>query len=259
MTPLFSICIVVRDRPVLLLLAIRSALACDFDSFDVVVVDDGSARPVTEVLAEAGLDNHHQIRVVRQPPLGIAAARNTAIAAAEGDFVTVLDSDDELAPDALRLLEAHIKQTDADWVYGDYEEVSHRARRVIRLPSYGTVSRMRLAVLTRPRVPFKHSGMTIRRQTLSALGGYDETMPLKVDVELMLRALSQGILPGHLEQPIVRFRRHHGNISRHRLLGLRAWLVLIDRYCPRLIGMRTGVKALRASSELGKWLAGIGT
>ena len=58
---------------------------------------------------------------------------------------------------------------------------------------------MRAAVLTRPRVPFKHSGMTIRRELLLALGGYDESLPIKVDVELILRALAARTGVEHFE------------------------------------------------------------
>jgi glycosyltransferase involved in cell wall biosynthesis len=62
---------------------------------DIVVVDDGSTDDTPAVAARFG----DQIRYIRQPNRGAAAARNTGIRASNGEFVGFLDSDDEWAPD----------------------------------------------------------------------------------------------------------------------------------------------------------------
>ncbi|MBQ0900516.1 glycosyltransferase [Micromonospora sp. U21] len=254
-TPAFSVCIAVRDRPQLLVKSIQSVLAGSFGDFEIVVVDDGSAVPVREGLAEARLLDDRRIRVVRQQPTGISAARNAALRVARGRFVTVLDSDDELSPDGLARIHGFLARTGARWVYTDYEERVGGSAKVIRLPSYPTPRRMLWSVLTRPRLPFKHSGMSIDRQLLVQLGGYDERMPIKVDVELVLRALSNGVHLQRLDHPVVVFHRHGGSISRRRLAGLAAWHRMIRRYSrPRVPGLALTVVGVRAVSELGKWL-----
>ncbi|GAB3955014.1 hypothetical protein GCM10027614_63120 [Micromonospora vulcania] len=111
------------------------------------------------------------------------------------------------------------------------------------------------SVLTRPRLPFKHSGMTIDRELLLQLGGYDEQMSIKVDVELVLRALSSGVHLHRLDQPVVRFHRHSGSISRRRLAGLAAWRKMVKKYTrPRVPGLALCIVAVRGVSEIGKWL-----
>jgi glycosyltransferase involved in cell wall biosynthesis len=251
-TPMFSVCIAVRDRPAMLVKSINSVLAGTFDDFEIIVVDDGSAVPAETTLTDAGLLRDDRITVLRQEPSGIAAARNTALKAAIGRYVTVLDSDDELAADGLTALAAFLKETGATWVYTDYEEIVNGLGRRIALPAYASADKMRKAVLVRSRLPFKHSGMTIERDQLVSLGGYDELMRIKVDVELVLRALSSGVRPRHLAYPVVRFHRHGHNISRNRKAGLQAWFQLIDRYAggraPALL-----YKAVRAGAEAGKW------
>src|SRR4029078_12054626 len=66
-----------------------------------------------------------RIRIVRQAVNGgILAASNAALAAAGGDFVALLDHDDELAPDALlevaELLDRH---PHTDVVYTDEDKL----------------------------------------------------------------------------------------------------------------------------------------
>lgn len=258
LTPAISVCIAVRDRPELLVKAIRSVLAGRFDDFEVVVVDDGSAVPAQESLAEAGLLADQRIRLVRRRPCGISAARNTALSVARGRWITVLDSDDELSEDALSRIQEFLATSGASWVYTDYQELAGGVERTIRLPAYPSADRMCWSILTRPRLPFKHSGMSMDRNLLIRLGGYDERLPIKVDVELVLRALSHGVQPRHLAYPVVRFHRHSGSVSRKRFAGLAVWFGLIDRYSrPRLPGLTLGVKAIRAASEIAKWLVSV--
>jgi hypothetical protein len=62
---------------------------------EVIVVDDGSADATSRVAAERGA------RVIRQANQGVSVARNTGVAAATGEWVAFLDSDDLWAPDKL--------------------------------------------------------------------------------------------------------------------------------------------------------------
>ena len=159
-----------RDRPALLVKSINSVLAGSLGDFEIIVVDDGYATPTETSLTEAGLLPDERIHVLRQEPAGIATARNAALRAATGRYVTVLDSDDELAPDGLASLAGFIESTGATWVYTDYEEVVNGSGSRITLPAYGDAEQMRKAVLSRPRC-LKHSGMTIDRELLVSLGG----------------------------------------------------------------------------------------
>ncbi len=78
--------------------AIRSVYAQTFQDFELIIVDDGgSDRSVA--LCEAMAD--HRTRILHQANRGLAAARNTGIAAARGEFVALLDSDDMFAPEKL--------------------------------------------------------------------------------------------------------------------------------------------------------------
>lgn len=79
--------------------ALDSALAQDFDDFEVIVVNDGSTDSTASILAGYG----DRIRVIDQPRGGCSAASNTGCRAARGEFVAWIDADDIWMPDKLAL------------------------------------------------------------------------------------------------------------------------------------------------------------
>jgi len=92
-----------HGRPASIVACLEALAAQRFDEpWEVVVVDDGSPEPVAEAIAgrAPGLD----VRVVRQPNAGPAAARNRGVAEALGRFVAFTDDDCRPAPDWLARL-----------------------------------------------------------------------------------------------------------------------------------------------------------
>ncbi len=82
--------------------AVASVLAQTYADWELVVVDDGSTDGTESVVRALG---DRRVRFVRdEQNRGVTAAKNRGVDEARGDFIGVLDSDDELVPTALETL-----------------------------------------------------------------------------------------------------------------------------------------------------------
>jgi glycosyltransferase involved in cell wall biosynthesis len=98
--PFFSIVITTYNRAGIVRRCIDACLAQDFEDFEIVVVDDGSGDGTGAALAQAYDDPRLRL-VSHEANRGINPSRHTGVANAAGEWVAVIDSDDELAPGAL--------------------------------------------------------------------------------------------------------------------------------------------------------------
>src|SRR5919112_3168501 len=78
--------------------AIESVLSQSYRNFEIIVVDDGSTDNTSEVAS-----HYEEVRLVRQENRGLAGARNSGLAEAEGEYLVFLDADDRLLPRALEV------------------------------------------------------------------------------------------------------------------------------------------------------------
>lgn len=93
---------------------------------EVIVVDDGSTRRETlEVLDSLGVEVIHQVNA------GVAAARNTGIAAGTGRYVLPLDSDDWLRPGFLEPLVRHMDNHDSAIATTACQCFGHKQERLV--------------------------------------------------------------------------------------------------------------------------------
>lgn len=98
--------------------SVRSQIHSDFEC---ICIDDGSSDDSRAIIRSVA-DEDSRFRLIAQENQGVAAARNRGIEEACGDFITFLDQDDALAPDALRRMLAVAKDTGCEVVASEINE-----------------------------------------------------------------------------------------------------------------------------------------
>jgi glycosyltransferase involved in cell wall biosynthesis len=92
--------------------AIDSVLNQDFQDFELIIIDDGSKDTHREVLAKYIEQNDDKIVYIRHCNWGQSAAINRGVLYSLGDFITILDGDDEYKKNHLSACLKEIKNAD---------------------------------------------------------------------------------------------------------------------------------------------------
>lgn len=188
-SPLITVYLPTRNRLALLRRAIGSVLAQTWSSFELIVVDDGSADGTASYLERVAAADP-RVRVIRiDESRGAPRARNLAIQAARGEFITGLDDDDSFHAGRLAaLLESWQKLTERgaqfSCLYTQDVAVRGERRSVTSKPALVTASDLFF---------YNSIGNQVftRRDYLIEVGMYDEQMPAWQDLDVFMRLLSR--------------------------------------------------------------------
>lgn len=110
---------------------IQSVLQQNFQDWQWIIVDDGSSDASLDILQKYARSDS-RIEVFRQKNQGPAAARNTALDHVKGDYLTFLDGDDWLLPDALTKINKAFSSCDPDMVMWNFTRFDGKEFRVGR-------------------------------------------------------------------------------------------------------------------------------
>ena len=130
--PLFSILTpVYNTEKELLEKMIKSVINQTYSNWELCLVDGGSTQPHISVTLENLLHRDSRIKVnLLNENRGISANSNEALKMANGEFIALLDHDDELSPNALYENVALLnKYPDADMIYSDEDKLNQQGSR----------------------------------------------------------------------------------------------------------------------------------
>ncbi len=102
--------------------SVASILAQTFSDFELITVDDGSTDGSGELLDEIAASDT-RVKVIHKQNGGVSAARNTALDAAQGEYIVFADGDDTVCPDWLETLFSEIRLSKADIVISGLTKV----------------------------------------------------------------------------------------------------------------------------------------
>lgn len=184
--PTFSIVIPAYQAADSIGRAVESALAQTVPPHQVVVCDDGSTDAIDEALAPW----RDSLLVIRKENGGGASALNTAVRAASGTFVAVLDADDVYHPRRIEALGGLAEaRPDLDILTTDaYLEVDGRIGGRFSDETPFEAKDQRAGIL---RACFVGGWPAVRRATLLVAGGFDESLRIAYDWDCWLRQIGR--------------------------------------------------------------------
>lgn len=194
-TPPVSIVVPAYNEAPVIESALRSLLQLDYPSYEIIVVDDGSADGTGDrARLLAGDYGRVSIRVLTRANAGKAAALNAGLAIARHRFVLCMDADSRLAPESLRVAMRHFRDPRVGAVAGNVKVVN-RGTMWSALQALEYIEGLNLA---RRAQGFLHVVNIVpgpigifRREALLGVGGYD-TDTFAEDADLTLKLLTAG-------------------------------------------------------------------
>lgn len=103
--------------------SIESAINQTYKDIEILLIDDGSKDSSGKICDEYA-QKDDRIKVIHQENAGLSGARNTGLRNATGEYIMFLDSDDKFELEACEKLVKYINETNADYVIGNYSNMS---------------------------------------------------------------------------------------------------------------------------------------
>jgi glycosyltransferase involved in cell wall biosynthesis len=203
--------------------AIRSVRAQTVEPAELIVVDDASGDGTAEAARSLGATV-----IERDSNAGVGQTRNDGIEAASGEWIALLDCDDEWLPHHLETLwearSSHVLVSAAAATTTDGRALGWARRRPRLLDSPAK------AVLPEPVI--RTSGVMFRREDALAVGGFRPEQKRAQDLDLWLRLLERGT---GVALPVVTslYRVHPDQASADRPTGWQAQRDILASYADR--------------------------
>lgn len=244
-----SVIVPIYNSEAYLPMCIDSIIAQTYENIEIILVDDGSKDNSLEICKRyANIDN--RIKVIHQSNSGVSAARNAGIDASEGEYITFVDSDDELLENGISLLVKDIEDFGADvatasklYITSDEKEVNRNLDNVEELTVFSGTDALKLSLNIDRRMTSCH-GKLFRRRFISDIR-YEEGRRINEDFHFVFLCC--------LKKPILTYRNevvyryyYRGDSATHAVFSDKYFDMLyfaeqkkqmIEMYYPELLDM----------------------
>lgn len=188
---------------------LESVVKQTYDNWELCLADASTEAYAREIIERyAGRDKRIKTRYL-EANKGIAGNSNEALSLAAGDFIALLDHDDTLAPFALfEIVNAIIKNPDADFIYSDEDKISKNGKRRLDpyfKPDWSPDTLRSCNYITHLSV--------FRKELIDRLGGFREGFDGAQDYDLILRASEQARHIFHIPKVLYHWRVARGSAA----------------------------------------------
>ena len=209
--PYFSIITPTYNRPEQLNNAILSVLDQSFENFEHIIVDDNSVSATEKIIAAIGDKRLKYIR--RTINGGPAAARNTGIKYASGEFICFLDDDDVFLSEMLQhLYDMFQADNELEFVWTGISRLEKKDKQEVEFrrnvgPRYYEDGEEGLAMASSIAAGF---GLCIKKSCFNKIGFFDESLKFGEDTDMVIR-LAKSCKFGTVPKVLVKIYQHQYN------------------------------------------------
>jgi len=209
--------------------AIESALTQTHTNFEIIVVDDSPDSPEREKLKLAIEETYSDMVLYIQNPknLGACASRNIAITHSTGQYIALLDDDDQWLPKKNEMMLQCFTSEEIGLVYCNY----HTYRNGVPITIKGR-KRYEGSVLPQLLQSNFIGGCSIpliSRKAIDECGMFDERLPASQDTDLY-RRIAKKYQIKYLDEPLVIYHFSDDSISSSQEKQIRGRLMLLEKY-----------------------------
>ena len=196
-----------------------SVLQQTYPDVELVMINDGSTDGSAEVLDNYAIRAPDRVTVIHQKNTGQVVARNNGIAAAKGQYIAFLDSDDTWEHDKLEK-QIPLFQDGVGLVYSGIYEVDESGEVVQKvIPPKSMRGDIYQHLLVK-------NGMTggsviVTREALNHVGLFDSELRAAENWDLWIR-IAKKYKVDFVSEPLVRYLKHPGNMSSETNIMLQA-------------------------------------
>jgi glycosyltransferase involved in cell wall biosynthesis len=186
--------------------AIKSIEAQWYENWELCIADDKSTDEKTLSYLNSVDNSKIKIRFLEKN-LNISGASNAALEMAEGEYIALMDNDDEITPDALFEMVKSINTHQADFIYSDEDFVSVD----------GIYSNPHFKPDWSPDLLLSHNYIThftcFKRTLLDEIGMFRSTFDGAQDYDLFLRMTEKSRKIHHIQRVLYHWRTIEGSTS----------------------------------------------
>ncbi|RJP75610.1 MAG: glycosyltransferase family 2 protein [Desulfobacteraceae bacterium] len=252
--PVVTVVITTCNRSMLVPQAVLSVLEQSYTDFELIVVDDRSEDDTSAVIKDLlnGRQNVYYHR--HQERKGLAAARNTGIRHAKGDYIAFLDDDDRWKPQCLEKRMAEIQripQKDMETFGVAY--CGHEIRKVDENRTTYLMPQMKGNIqedICKNDLWTISSSFIFPKKVLEHIGGFDETLISSIDHDVWMNLAAHGYYSVPIMEALVltiqtgRHQRMVTDIS-HRIRGVEQYLSKWKPTLQKWMGSKGGEQYIR--------------
>ena len=198
--PIISVMMPTYNNAKYIVQAMESIYAQNYDSIEIIVVDDGSTDNTKEILKQ-----YKDIKYFYIEHKGIPFARNVALANSKGEYIAFCDADDYWLPNKINTQMQYFKEySDCEIVFTKYENFFEEEK---------LKTNERAAYEKKAEENFKQylPSSIVKKSLFEKYGFFDENFQTGEDAEFITRLKEANVNICHFIDSVFYKRRLHGN------------------------------------------------